>query len=167
MNYLKRIAVILLLFLIIIVAISFFLPSSFHMERKIIINADKEQVFKQVNDLKNWGNWSVWALKDPTIYNNEEAFSSQHKGSGASFNWDSKNDELGSGSIKIVLSTTNKYIENSIDLGMSEITGTWNFNDAEGGVEVVWGMDVDFGFNPFSKFFGLFMKGGIFQEPKW
>ncbi len=138
-----------------------FLPSSFHMDRKIVINADKEQVFKQVNDLKNWKNWSPWALKDPAIYDMNQAFSNPSFGEGASFSWDSENDEVGKGTIEIVISTANEYIENDIDFGMGEITGTWNLNDVENGVEVVWGMDIDFGFNPFSKFYGLFMEDQV------
>jgi len=158
MSYLKRAVIILLLFLIIGVVISIFLPSSFHMDRKITIDADKEQIYKQVNDLRNWENWSVWALKDPAIYYDDKAFSSPSSDDGASFTWKSENDEVGSGTLRIILSTTNEYIENSIDMGMGEIVGTWNFNDVEDGVEVVWGMDIDFGFNPFSKFFGLFLE---------
>lgn len=158
MNYLKRIALILLFFVVIIIITSLFLPSSFHIDRKIIVNADKEQIFKQVNDLKNWKNWSPWGLKDPVIFDVAQSFSSPSYGEGASFSWDSENDEVGSGSIEVVISTTNKYIENKLDIGIDQAIGAWNFNDVEGGVEVVWGIDIDFGVNPFSKFFGLFME---------
>ncbi|MBL4593916.1 MAG: SRPBCC family protein [Flavobacteriales bacterium] len=157
----KRIVLILSLFAIIVVIISIFLPSSFHMDRKIVINADKEQVFKQVNDLKNWKNWSSWALEDPSIYENIQAFSDISFGKGASFSWDSENDKIGKGSLKIIESTLNTSIKNETNFGFIESKGTWSFNDVENGVEVVWGMDVDFGFNPLSKFFGLFMEDKI------
>ena len=138
-----------------------FLPSSFHMDRSIVINADNDQVFRQVNDLQNWKNWSPWALKDESIYNKKDAFSEPSYGLGATFNWNSENDDVGSGSMEIMISTTNKYIENDLNFGMNEATGTWNFNEVEEGIEVVWGIDVNFGFNPLSKFLGLFMEEQI------
>ena len=161
MNILKRSALILLFFLIIIVIVSLFLPSSFHLERSVVIDADKEQIFKQVNDLRNWKNWSPWELKDPSMYIGDGLFSNPSSGEGASFNWDSENDEIGKGRIEIIISTTNKYIENKLDFGAGEAVGTWNFNENENGVEVVWGMDVEFGFDPISKFFGLFLEGEV------
>ena len=109
MNFLKRIALGLLIVVIIVMIISIFLPSSYHLDRKIVIDADKGQIFKQVGDLKNWKNWSPWALKDPTIYNNNQAFSTPSYGEGARFEWNSENDEVGSGNMEIVISTTNKY----------------------------------------------------------
>jgi effector-binding domain-containing protein/uncharacterized membrane protein len=157
----KRVGLIVLLFIIIVVIISMFLPSSFHTERKIVINADIDQVFRQVNDLENWKNWAPWALKDESIYNKKDAFSNPSYGLGATFDWDSQVDDVGSGSMEIVISTSNKYIENELDFGVNKATGTWNFNEVEEGIEVVWGIDVDFGFNPVSKFFGLFMEDQI------
>ena len=46
MNYLRRTALVLLLFFVMIIIISLFLSSSFQMERKVIVDADKEQIFK-------------------------------------------------------------------------------------------------------------------------
>ena len=94
MSNLKRVVLILLLFSAILIVISMFLPSSFQMQRSIVIDADKELIFKQVNDLKNWKNWSPWGLKDETIYKVEEAYSNPSNGVGASFEWDSDNDDV-------------------------------------------------------------------------
>ncbi|PCJ24341.1 MAG: hypothetical protein COA97_10085 [Flavobacteriales bacterium] len=161
MNNLKRTSLILLLFIVIMIIVSLFLPSSFHMERAIVIDADKEQIFNQVNDLKNWKKWSPWALKDELIYNDEGSFSSPSYGLGATFFWDSEVDDVGSGNIEIIESTPNKSIKNKVIYEHIESIGKWNFEDVENGVEVVWSMDVEFGFNPISKFFGLFMEGEI------
>ncbi len=166
MNYLKRIALVLLLFIVIIVIVSIFLPSSFQMERKIIIDADKEQVFNQVNELKNWKNWAPWALKDQIIYHNEASYSSNSSGEGAIFKWDSENDEVGKGSLEIVESTPHSYIKTITNFGFIESFGEWYFNDVENGIEVVWGMKVEFGFNPFSKFFGLFIEDQVAPDYK-
>jgi effector-binding domain-containing protein/uncharacterized membrane protein len=161
MNYLKRTVLVLLLFLLIIIIISLFLPSSLEVERKIIIDADKEQVFKQVNDLKNWKNWSSWVEKDPSIYNDDKLFSEVSNGVGATFSWSSEHDEVGSGKMEITQSNPNEYIENSVDFGMGEVIGKWSFKNVDVGVEVVWGIQIDFGFNPFAKFFGMFMEDKV------
>ena len=161
MNYLKRTALVLVLFFVIIVIVSLFLPSSFQMKRSVVIDADKGQVFKQVNDLRNWKNWSPWQVKDPTIYNNDKLFSDPSHGVGASFSWDSDHDEVGSGTMEITVSNKNEFIENVVDFGMGEVIGIWSFNEVEDGIEVVWGMKLDFGFNPFSKFFGIFMEDKV------
>jgi len=161
MNYIKRILLILLFFIILVVVVSFFLPSSIRVEKKIIIDADKELVFKQVIDLKNWKNWAPWALKDPQIFINDNAYSNPSSGEGATFDWSSENDEVGSGNIKIIKSDLNSYIENRINFGMAESSDKWVFNEVEEGVEVVWGMEIDFGFNPVSKFYGLFLEDEI------
>ena len=161
MNYIKRITIVLVLFIIIVIVISLFLPSSLHIERKIVINADQEQIFKQVNDLKNWKNWAPWALIDSSVYLLEESYSNPSYGVGATFKWNSENGDLGKGSIKIIKSKPYNAIENHLNIGMIEAKGTWVFNDTPDGIKVTWGMDIDFGFNPIAKFFGLFIEDQV------
>ena len=157
----KRAGLVFLFFVILVVIISVFLPSSFELERKKVVNADKEQIFKQVNDLKNWKNWAPWALKDATIYDIEESYSNPSFGKGATFIWESDNEDIGKGNIEVLESISNSYIKNGINFGFIESIGEWNFKDVEDGVEVTWGLNVEFGFNPISKFYGLFMEDQI------
>jgi effector-binding domain-containing protein len=164
MNYLKRILLVLFIFIIIIVIISLFLPSSLKIEKRVVINCDKEQAFNQVNELNNWKNWAPWALIDAEIYLDEKAYSNPSSGKGASFSWDSKNQEIGKGNLKITESQDNNHIDYVVDFGASESIGSWDFNDVDSGVEVVWGMTIDFGFNPLSKFYGLFMENDMLLD---
>ena len=46
MIYLRRAVLVLLIFAALVVIFSLFLPSSFHMDRKIVIDADKELYIK-------------------------------------------------------------------------------------------------------------------------
>ncbi len=158
MNLLKRISLVFLISILILVIISLFLPSTFYLEREVVIDADKGQVFNQVDELKNWENWSPWSYKDPLIYINNDSFSDPSFGEGASFIWVSEHDGVGSGSMEILKSIKDEYIRNNVDFGMGDVVSEWNFKDVEGGVEVVWNIEIDFGFNPFSKFFGLFLE---------
>lgn len=161
MRNVKRISLVVLLFAVIMVSISMFLPSSFHLERRIVIDADREIIFKQVNELKNWKNWSPWAVKDAGIYEQEGAYSTPSNGLGATFKWDSDNGEVGSGKMEIITSTRNVFIQTTTEFGFVDAVNDWNFNPVEDGVEAVWSIDIDFGFNPISKFFGLFMEEKI------
>ncbi len=161
MNYFKRILLILLFFIVLVTIISLFLPSSFLLKRTIVVNADKEQVFNQVGDLKNWKNWTVWALKDPQVYLNEANYSKPSNEVGSTFRWDSKVEDVGSGGVSIVSLETNSKIENKVDFGMAQSIDNWIFKEVELGVEVSWSIKIDFGFNPVSKFFGLFLEDQI------
>jgi effector-binding domain-containing protein/uncharacterized membrane protein len=164
MNLLKRISIVILVFVLIFVLVSLFLPATFFLERKIVIDADREQVFKQVNDLENWKNWSPRALKDPSIYGSDKNISQPSFGLGASFSWNSEITDVGSGYMEITESIKNEHIKNSVDFGKGNAYGIWAFKDVESGVEVSWILAVDFGFSPFSKFFGLFMESQVASD---
>ncbi len=131
------------------------------MERKIIIDADKEQIFNQLDDLKNWKNWTSWAMKDPLVYEDESSYSVPSKGKGATFIWNSSNDEVGAGELTILESKPNEYMKNKIDFGFVQSVGEFIINDKDGGTEVVWTMSINFGFNPINKFFGLFLEDQV------
>lgn len=164
MKLARRIFVILAVFCVLVVVISLFLPSSFLLERSVVINADVKQVFNQVNDLKHWKNWSPWAMRDSVIYLQEENFTNPSSGKGASFKWESEHDEVGEGYMKIEESTKNKMVEYVVDFGMGDVQGAFYLDETVKGVEVKWTLAMDFGFNPIAKFFGLFMEDYVAKD---
>ncbi len=164
MNILKRALYIFLLFLFLIAVASMFFPSKFSFERKTIIKGSVHQVFNQVNELKNWSNWSPWALKDSSIYENESAYSYPSSGENATFTWDSENEDLGSGKLKILKSEVNSLIETEAELDFSTLRHNWYFSEVSEGIEVKWVCEVELGFNPIMKFFGLFLEEEIGQN---
>jgi len=55
--------------LVVIVAIVFFggaavLPSDYNYERSVVVNADRDDVHKQIGDLKMWEQWGPWKAED-------------------------------------------------------------------------------------------------------
>ncbi|MGE0561229.1 MAG: SRPBCC family protein [Flavobacteriales bacterium] len=164
MSFLKRFSLVFLGFIILLFLFSFFLPSSLKIERKIAIDASPDVVFHQVDELKNWKNWAVWAEKDSTIYTKSEAFSLPSSGVGAVFSWASEHEGVGQGSMKITKSEPFELVELSLDLGIDDVFSYWNFQQKEGVVEVTWGVNFDFGFNPVSKWFGLFMEDELIAD---
>lgn len=61
-----------LLGLVVILAIVFFggaavLPADYNYERSIVVKSDREEVHKNVGDLKKWEQWGPWKAEDPDI----------------------------------------------------------------------------------------------------
>lgn len=164
MSLIKRFLLIFLVVIIFLVGFSFLLPSTVKVERKVNIEASSEIIFNQINELKNWRNWTVWAEKDSSIYLNPSAYSNPSMGVGATFNWKSEHDEVGEGKLNIIKSQPFDVIEAMFDFGGSDALSYWNFQQKEDLIAVTWGINLDLGFNPISKWFGLFMEEDLAKD---
>lgn len=87
------------------VVLSFFLPEKYTVEKSIHINAPVEIVFQQINDLRNWEDWSYFANLDS---NWKTDFGNWTFGKDAALRWES--DQLGNGKLKIMESIPNKKV---------------------------------------------------------
>lgn len=58
---------ILIVLAMIILILSLAVPTEFRIERDIIINKPKTEVFSYIKSLKNQDYWSVWNMKDPNM----------------------------------------------------------------------------------------------------
>lgn len=161
MNIFKRLLIIVSVSVLFLVVFSFFLPTTQKIEKSISIETTNELVFNQVDELKNWRNWSAWAEKDSTIYTQLKNYSTPSKGVNSTFNWKSNDDELGEGSVKIIKSLPNELIELEMNFDETEALGYWYFKPNENVVEVTFGINLNFGFNPFAKWYGLFAENYI------
>jgi hypothetical protein len=138
---------------LLVVGISYLLPSEIHVERSAMINAPAEQVFAQVNDLKKWKDWSPWHSQEPDA---KYVHSGPAEGVGSAQSWEGK--IIGSGSQKITISEPYQRIETALDFGSEgSATSFWTFDEAEGTTTVVWGFDTDMGLNPIARYMGLMM----------
>jgi AraC family transcriptional regulator len=63
MNYIKRLAFIVAILLLIVFLVSLFLPSTIKVEQSILIKTKPELLFKQINNTENIAKWSVWENK--------------------------------------------------------------------------------------------------------
>lgn len=75
-------------------------PDSFRIIRSATITAPAETVFEQVNNLRNWQEWSPWENLDP---NAKKTFQGPQAGVGAALAW-SGNSKVGEGRMAIVQS---------------------------------------------------------------
>ena len=67
MKLLKRILIIVLVLIAIPLIVALFVPKDYAVEREVVINKSKEQVFAYIKYLKNQDHYSVWATMDPNM----------------------------------------------------------------------------------------------------
>ncbi|MCX6271781.1 MAG: SRPBCC family protein [Bacteroidetes bacterium] len=158
MKALKTIGLVVLIIIALIIIISLFLPRKVHVERSLVINANQEVVFDQVNTLKNWENWSPWHKIDTAM---EVFYCGPFTGVGAVYNWRSKNPDVGNGSMNIVKSILYDTVVLNLDFTHSTAISTFYFVPEGDGVKVIWGIDANMGRNPLKRYLGMFMDKWI------
>jgi hypothetical protein len=95
---LKNVAIGVVAVLVLVVGLVASRPSDFKVERSATLAAPTEVVFAQVNDFHAWAGWSPWEGLDPAM---KKTFSGAANGTGAVYEWDSKNDKAGAGRMTI------------------------------------------------------------------
>lgn len=95
------------LFVVLFLAISFFLPTNMNMTVSRDLTASPEQVFVQLNDVRNWMNWSPWFEMDPDV---EVNYGEKILGEGASYTWKSQKRSVGMGAMRIDESIENEKV---------------------------------------------------------
>ena len=155
MKILKRIFLGLVTIIAILAVISLFLPRNIIVERSINMRGDASDVFPYVNDLRKFQEWSPWALFEPDL---ELTFSGAEQGVGAKVAWESTNSDVGSGSQEIIESRENEYVKIALDFG-SEGNAISDFRvlSEDNRTRVVWGFQMDAGYNPIARYMGLMM----------
>ena len=140
------------LLVLLLIGISFFVPKDMNLSVTEELAATPEQVFAQVNNVKNWQNWSPWFSLDPAM---EITYGDIESGEGASYVWSSDKRSVGNGAMFInesvpysKVGTTVKfegYDDSEADFAISP--------SANGGSVVVWDFSSDFKANmPWEKF---------------
>jgi len=96
---LKKILIIVLVIIAIPLVVALFLPKDYSVEREIIINKPKQEVFEYVKYLKNQDNYSKWASMDPNM---KKTYNGTDGTVGFVTAWESENDDVGSGEQEII-----------------------------------------------------------------
>jgi len=155
MKTLKRIFIILLALIAILIIIAYLLPRHTYIERTLLIKAPAEQIFVQVNTLKNWPNWSPWHKLDPNM---EIEYFYSDKGVGAKYTWKSMNKNVGSGSLTITKSIPYDTISTEMEfMNNGKAKSDFIFITSDSGTVVKWTLNSDLGWNPIYRYFGLMM----------
>lgn len=98
---------IIAIIVIAILAIAAMRPNEFSLVRSADFAASPDKIFAQLNDFKNWANWSPWEAMDPNLQRN---YSGAASGKGAKYAWVG-NKKVGEGNMEITRSVPDTSIE--------------------------------------------------------
>lgn len=163
MRIIKKILIILAVIVLVVAAVGFlFFPSHIHVERNVVINQKQDVLFNYVNDLTKWNTWSPWhELDTTTIY----VFAGPASGEGATMKWESKNKNVGKGSMKFVEVKPDSLIREELNFMEQGVANSYfRFSPSGEGTNMVWGFDVEAGANPLMRIMGKFMDGMIGKD---
>lgn len=114
-------------------------PAEFRVERSAVIAAPAEEVYRRINDLREWQAWSPWAKLDPAARNTYEG---PQAGTGAIARW-AGNSQVGEGSMTIIESRAPEQVKFRLDfLKPFKATSTAEFVLVPGadGTRLTWSM---------------------------
>ena len=132
-------------------------PDKFRLERSIRISAPILQVAEQIDDFRQWQQWSPWEHIDPSL---QRTFSGADAGVGAVYEW-TGTGKAGAGRMEIVEMRTGSeagLITIKLDFFKpfkASNTAEFLMTPTDAGTDLTWAM---FGPSPFmSKLMGVFM----------
>ena len=99
MNLVKKLLFFVIGIVVLLLVIGFFSKKDYAVEREIVINKPKAEVFEYIKHLKNQDNYSVWAKRDP---NAKKEYKGIDGTVGFVSAWDSTNEKVGKGEQEIV-----------------------------------------------------------------
>lgn len=164
MSLFKKILVGLAALILVFVVVVAMQPSDFKVERSQVVAAPPELTRQQVDDFRNWKDWSPWAKMDPDT---KITLSENPVGEGATYAWES--EKTGAGTMTI---TEVEAGHTAIDLNFTkpfkaENDVVFSYVPIHGGTQITWTMTGENNF--MGKAFGLFvdmdeMVGGDFEK---
>lgn len=103
----KKILLALIGVVALVLLIAAIMPKEFKIEKEIVINKPREQVFNYLRMAKNANEWSTWMKKDPNVV---QEFKGQDGTVGFINSW-SGNKNVGAGEIETTNITPNERID--------------------------------------------------------
>lgn len=159
MRIVKLVTLILGLIALALIVTGLLLPSSVHIERHVLINAEPARIFPWLNDLHAFNRWSPWARKDPQTHYD---FSGPDQGVGARMSWYSEQPGVGAGSQEIIASVTNQRVAMALSFGdQATAVAYFDLQRTHSQTDVTWGFDSEFGYDLIGRYFGLMAEHWI------
>lgn len=108
MKWIKRLFLLILTLVAAFLIIGFFAPKKFKVERSIQISLPKDSVYKYLTFLKNQEQFSVWSRQDPKM---KKTYTGTDGSIGFVSAWESKDENVGTGSMELVKLTPGERID--------------------------------------------------------
>ncbi|MEM7361894.1 MAG: SRPBCC family protein [Bacteroidota bacterium] len=158
MKILKTIFSILVILIVVVVVVGLFLPTSYTVERSVVIDATPQEIHNYVGDLNNWDSWEPWREADPSIVITK---GEKTKGVGASQSWVG---DTGDGALTFTKDSVNEGVEYDLvfDGGSYESQSAITYDPLENGdTKVTWTMSGDVGMPIVGGYFALMMDSMV------
>ena len=98
MKILKIILIIIIIIVVIILISALFVKKEYAVDKEIVINKPKQDVFNYVKYLKNQNQYNKWVMMDPNVRRN---YAGTDGTAGFIAKWDSDNKNVGKGEQEI------------------------------------------------------------------
>ena len=108
MKWIKRLLLLILSLIALILVLGVFVPKKFKSERSIQVSLPKDSVYQYLKFLKNQDQFSVWARQDPKM---KKTYTGQDGIVGFVSAWESKDENVGTGSMELVKLTPGERID--------------------------------------------------------
>lgn len=151
----KKIGIAFAALIVVFIVVVAMQPSTFRVERSLVIAAPADVVFAQINVMKNRHAWYPWDQLDPNM---KLDYSGPEQGVGAVYAW-SGNKDVGKGRQTILESVENQKVVDDLEFiepFAAKNKATFALAAEGDGTKVTWSME---GTNDFmGKAFGMFMS---------
>lgn len=159
---LKRVVISLVILIVsVFLIIPSFLSSQYDVQRSIVINKSRIDVYSRIINLETWYEWSPWYAMEPTA---EFSFEGIPGVVGSFTTW--KGEKIGSGKQTLTKVISPEYVETELefnDPNPSKATGYWNFTETTEGTKVTWGIRGSLPY-PLGRLMGLFMDSMLGKD---
>lgn len=157
MKWLKRIAIVLALLILVLIVVGFFLPTAYSVSRDMDIAAPPEKIHSYVGDLAKWDAWTPWKDADPSIVVTDGG---QTTGVGATQSW---TGDSGAGSLVFTMSSPDKGVAFDLSFDDQFEAKSTIVYQGRGANEtnVTWTMTGDAGIPVIGGYFALMMEGWV------
>lgn len=108
MRILKKIIIVIAILIAIPLVVALFVKKDYAIERQIVINKPKQDVFNYIKFLKNQDNYSKWNMVDPNM---KKAYIGTDGTVGFISAWESNNKNIGVGEQEIIKITDGERID--------------------------------------------------------
>jgi len=138
------------------------IPSSYNVQRSVVINAPAAKIYPLVAAPKEWPKWAIWFKREPDML---LSFAGAESGAGAKWGWKAKE---GSGEMEFTKAEPDKSIDYALafpEMGMTS-KGAITFTPEGNATRVKWTNEGDVGKNPMMRWFVPFldrMIGGDYE----
>ncbi|MCB0481711.1 MAG: SRPBCC family protein [Flavobacteriales bacterium] len=127
------------------------LPSTYKVEKSVVINASPDLIMQQLADFKEWGNWSPWKAKDPAA---AYTYEGEPMAVGSKMSWVSSlpaddQNQIGSGGMEITEVNGNESMNYTLTFVKPWEMSSWGgfaLLQEEGGTKVTWKDEGELGF---------------------